>query len=869
MTVSTATNRADYNGNGSVVDFAVPFRFLVNSDVQVILIDSSDVETTQVETTNYTLVGAGNDAGGTVTMLVAPATGERLTVLRDVPTTQETDYVENDSFPAESHEDALDKLTMIVQQQEELLARTLKFTAGSINTDNLSLPVPTVGQFLKWNALLTGLENTGVPAQVIPGTNVGLVSDMKGDSSLQVGDFVFTNGHVSTGDSGDNSYEVVAAATGTDDNGSFIDLPGSGFQAKALFPRGIITVMQFGAVGDGVTDDSIPIQNALNFVKTGGVLVFPPNTYFVDSTIVPQYTGETPLQRHNLVEAGSPTAGPIEDITIQAYGARFLSTDVTFTSTFPFCMLAFVGVDRITVQGLQFESNTNNKVTGWFDSTNYFNQSPPAVAGEFALFFVDFRDVKIQDCVAEHCEGGFILTDDRNSTIPAAETMDSSRSIITGCRVFNCTQGMSMTVGSSEDMIIENNHFEYTFIKLVQESDQGRAIHIKNNTWRDISGILINTNNTQINGNTFNNLLGGFSLQPQGGSDPRIDYDYDLLGMLIADNYCYSDHLTDVISGTAQPQAAVIINASAVNTASQTVTVDGLVIKGNQFELWPVGSASTGAFIQRGGDADIDLLSIDIIDNKVKLNNSTGVIVSLAPNGVATDTNIKGTIEFKGNVIERTAGNANFEFQFWSGTFNAESLLRFNDNNITTNGTNRMVTMGNIGKLESKGNKFISADPVGSTSSTYWIASVPLVDINNNDIVHLSPTDNVGFIVYFDGNTTTVYDTVLDEAVYRIKDNRITDAAFVFSSAVTFPASAKGFYDLMGNVIRDNTTPAFQTYPALTGFDSENVVNPSKTNPPPSIDLTPGWYVVWHHSSTATDPTGWIWDGTWNPLGTH
>jgi len=278
MTVSTATNRADYNGNGSVVDFAVPFRFLVNSDVQVILIDALGVETTQVEVTNYTLVGAGDAAGGTVTMLVAPATGERLTVLRDVPATQETDYVENDSFPAESHEDALDKLTMIVQQQAELIARTLKFTAGSINTSDLDLPVPEAGLFFKWKADLSGVENSGAPGQVVPGTNIGLVSDMKADTSLVVGDFVFTNGYISLGDGGDNSYEIVAAATGTNDGGSFIDLAGSGHQAKALFPNGTINIRQYGAIGDGVADDSAVFSSAAT--ATDNILL-PPGTYDV------------------------------------------------------------------------------------------------------------------------------------------------------------------------------------------------------------------------------------------------------------------------------------------------------------------------------------------------------------------------------------------------------------------------------------------------------------------------------------------------------------------------------------------------------------------------------------------------------------
>lgn len=152
MTVSASTSRSDYAGNGSTTAFATGFRFLQNSDLRVILtIDATGVETAQVETTNYTVTGAGPDAGGTVTMLVAPASGETLTIKRDVPLTQGTDYVENDAFPAEAHEEALDKLTMIVQQQQEILDRTLKLSEAQ-QSSGLTIPVPVTDRFMQWDS---------------------------------------------------------------------------------------------------------------------------------------------------------------------------------------------------------------------------------------------------------------------------------------------------------------------------------------------------------------------------------------------------------------------------------------------------------------------------------------------------------------------------------------------------------------------------------------------------------------------------------------------------------------------------------------------------------------------------------------------
>jgi hypothetical protein len=101
-------------------------------------------------------------------------------------------------------------------------------------------------------------------ADMISGTLPG------GESiTLAVGQTVKTKGYLAEGDGGDNTYEIVAAATGTDDGGSFIDL--NVLQAKALFPKGIYNVRQWGAVGDGSTDDSAAINAAFVYANANSV----------------------------------------------------------------------------------------------------------------------------------------------------------------------------------------------------------------------------------------------------------------------------------------------------------------------------------------------------------------------------------------------------------------------------------------------------------------------------------------------------------------------------------------------------------------------------------------------------------------------
>ena len=156
MTVSSTTARVSYSGNGSTTAFTVPFYFLNQTHLRVVLRSSTGVETVQVLSSNYTVSGAGNPAGGTVTMGTAPASGATLVILRNAPLTQLVDYQPNDPFPAESHERALDQLTMENQQINEAVGRSIKLSS----TNTMTSTEFTVGAAARANKVL-GFDSTG------------------------------------------------------------------------------------------------------------------------------------------------------------------------------------------------------------------------------------------------------------------------------------------------------------------------------------------------------------------------------------------------------------------------------------------------------------------------------------------------------------------------------------------------------------------------------------------------------------------------------------------------------------------------------------------------------------------------------------
>lgn len=144
MTITNTTLRNDYVANGSSTVFS--FAFIVLSEtagytIQVITTDLVGVETIKTQGVDYTV--QLNDNGlGTITFATAPLLNHKITLLSNVPNTQETDYIKagTDKFPAESHEKALDKLTLICKQFAEKFNRIVSLPKSS-TLQNIEFPI--------------------------------------------------------------------------------------------------------------------------------------------------------------------------------------------------------------------------------------------------------------------------------------------------------------------------------------------------------------------------------------------------------------------------------------------------------------------------------------------------------------------------------------------------------------------------------------------------------------------------------------------------------------------------------------------------------------------------------------------------------
>jgi hypothetical protein len=192
--LQTNSNRMDYVGNGSTA--AYPFTFLVNlaADLVVTIADTSTppIETTLQLGVDYVVTGLQSPSGGDVNLLAIGQSwmtgadlkaGYSLTIRRVVSETQTTDIRNQGAFYPETYEDALDYLTMQIQQLQEQLSRAVT-TAVTLPPGVFDPAIPpgiqTAGMFListgsGWEVIdiipAPATEAQEIPAGVINGIN--------------------------------------------------------------------------------------------------------------------------------------------------------------------------------------------------------------------------------------------------------------------------------------------------------------------------------------------------------------------------------------------------------------------------------------------------------------------------------------------------------------------------------------------------------------------------------------------------------------------------------------------------------------------------------------------------------------------------
>ncbi|CAK0740069.1 Pectate_lyase_3 domain-containing protein [Azospirillaceae bacterium] len=225
--------RVQYTADGSQRIFIYPFPIFSSEDLEIFIGAARQL-------TGFIVSGAGNSAGGQVTFSTAPMAGLLITLRRQVFIERVTDFLESGPLSAASLNTELDRLTACLQQVSADQELMLHYAA-----DDFPATAELPNRAARSNRLLS-FDSSGNPTATLPGNL---------DTQIYY-------------------------------------LPqGSGGAQRPIREKlgDIVSVKDFGAVGDGVSDDATAIQSALT--AFGSVYV-PAGIYCIANTITLGY-GQT------------------------------------------------------------------------------------------------------------------------------------------------------------------------------------------------------------------------------------------------------------------------------------------------------------------------------------------------------------------------------------------------------------------------------------------------------------------------------------------------------------------------------------------------------------------------------------------------
>lgn len=322
-TPSTERKAGPLLGTGAQTTWPFTFKVFAATDIAVTIADSLGVETALTYGVDYTVTLNANQEtspGGTVTYPISGSplpTGSRLVIVGNLPYDQPLDLPAGGNFSPLAIENQLDRTVMQIQQLAEKTGRALQV---SITTDaDVTLPPPAASQLIGWDSTGENLENvplSELATAIAYGTyrydtftgdgtttNFALSEDPAVLANLDVSisgvvqvpgvDYSLINGNLVFASAPANGTAILArygqalTALPDSDQITFVQ-SGAGAVTRTVQNklREAISVKDFGAVGNGVADDTAAIQTAMNYVKTSRQsLFFPAGTYLISNTL--------------------------------------------------------------------------------------------------------------------------------------------------------------------------------------------------------------------------------------------------------------------------------------------------------------------------------------------------------------------------------------------------------------------------------------------------------------------------------------------------------------------------------------------------------------------------------------------------------
>lgn len=240
-------SKVQYVVAGGVDIFPFEFKWFDETDIKVYRTPVGDVANDAndiLDDTDYTITSNASKVGGSIEVTIAVTDGDVVTVARDLPFTRTVDFVKRGSFTAKTINDDQDYQSYLLQDLEALSNSYLQLPISS-GVEKLLFPSPEAGNYIRWSASGDTLENVSSAISIVDRDTfvVPTVDD------LSVVDFAIISTVVVSDIARGGIFEYDDAVSTVNNNGTIFD----GWVRQY---DDDISVKWFGAICDGVTDDS-------------------------------------------------------------------------------------------------------------------------------------------------------------------------------------------------------------------------------------------------------------------------------------------------------------------------------------------------------------------------------------------------------------------------------------------------------------------------------------------------------------------------------------------------------------------------------------------------------------------------------------
>ena len=239
--------------------------------------------------------------------------------------------------------------------------------------------------------------------------------------NLKVGDIVEVLGYYSTGDGAEHK-RIIAS----EDDGSGVQLK-NGLYANILH-NGEVNANWFGAKGDGITDDTVNIKKAINYLKENNTLYFQQKTYLISCSAndVPMFE----ITKNNIVIKGSRA-------TLKLINNHY--THYTFFKIY--------NANNVKISNLIMQGDRINHDYQTMSGTHEFG---------YGIFIIGDNPAKPVNCIIENC----YIYDMTGDAIVTKNGLSKGTIEINDCKIRKCRrQGISVL--DSDEVIINNTDIQY------------------------------------------------------------------------------------------------------------------------------------------------------------------------------------------------------------------------------------------------------------------------------------------------------------------------------------------------------------------------------------------------------------------------